>query len=121
MSSKSSYSSSQLLIASITASLATVAIQKLLQNFNQSTRRAPKRCAGAIKLKEDQFDTYTQLHDYPWVSAQLVCRGRTRRMARVWYFPPVDCSVFLTVQPSFLKINAETLQEKNAAQTQSRY
>jgi L-rhamnose mutarotase len=46
----------------VTASLATLAVQRLLQ----SRRRAPKRCAGAIKLKPEQFDLYTQLHDSPW-------------------------------------------------------
>ena len=66
MSSNSSANNVLLLAGTaITASLATLAIQKLFEKRLQS-RRAPKRCAGAIKLKPDQYDLYTQLHDYPW-------------------------------------------------------
>ncbi|CAB9531769.1 DUF718 domain protein [Seminavis robusta] len=74
--SSSSPPSTLLLVAgtAITASLATLALQRLYQertsssssSTNKKNRRAPKRCAGAIKLQKDQFDRYTQLHDHVW-------------------------------------------------------
>ena len=52
----------------VTASIVTLTIQQLFSGIHcrRQSQRAPKRCAGAIKLKRDQFHLYTQLHDYPW-------------------------------------------------------
>ena len=50
----------------LASSLITLAVQRVIRQYVQRPKQAPRRIGGAIRLRSDMYERYTQLHDLIW-------------------------------------------------------